>query len=451
MKINELLGMDRQCACGRRHRIHTRQVVIDSGVLGRLPPLLQEMELGKSVFLVCDENTKRAAADEVIALLKQEHFSCEVFCFPAREGQTLENNEENARKIISQLPEDTEILIAVGSGTINDLTKFAAFETKRPYAVVATAASMNGYASSIVAFLTDGVKTTFETGPPVAVIADLDILQNAPMEMTCAGLGDLISRPVCNADWRLTHEMKGEYFCSFPSELLKEDESMYWNSSEGLARNDREIFKALTRGLVLSGMAMSLAGTSSPASGAEHLISHTWDMMAQVRGEDHSLHGAQVGVASIITSKIYEILAKYNKDSFDLDLLKTNYPEWEEVVVEIEGAFGPISSAVTAEAKKKYLGWEKKQEELKKFLTEWDRIWSELRIYYRPSSEIREVLEKAGAPTTISQLGYTDEQARHAFLYARHIRNRYTILDLAADLGVVKKMIPDIFIESGVL
>ena len=198
-----------------------------------------------------------------------------------------------------------DFYIAVGSGTVNDLTKALAHRRGRPYVVVATAASMNGYTSAIVALLENGLKTTRETTPPVAVFADPLVLVGAPRELTLAGLGDLVSKPYCGCDWKIASLVKGEYHCPMPDRLLSAPFERALDVFPKLADGDPAAVTLLFQLLLVSGLSMAVTGTSSPASGGEHLLSHYWDMTRLRDGLPTNLHGAQVGVGSMVIDELY--------------------------------------------------------------------------------------------------------------------------------------------------
>ncbi len=197
-------------------------------------------------------------------------------------------------------------MVAVGSGVINDLSKWASFELKIPYVVVATAASMNGYSSANVAPTIAGVKMLIEARPPLAVVAEPAVIEQAPHEMITAGFGDTIAKHQSNGDWVFNNLLLDEYHCGFCAGIVGDIEPLYLDCPEHIHQRRPEAIQGLFEALFWTGMAMTLVGTSVPASGGEHLLSHTLDMMAEVRGESHDLHGRQVGVGTLFSAALFE-------------------------------------------------------------------------------------------------------------------------------------------------
>ncbi len=200
---------------------------------------------------------------------------------------------------------EADALVAVGSGTVNDLCKFAAAQDGKPYVVFATAPSMNGYTSMNAAITVDGHKKTLPAATPLAVFMDLEILAAAPARMIRAGLGDSLCRPTAQVDWLLSHHLHGTTYRSAPFATLAEDESILLEVPEALLRGDLDAMRALARTLVLSGIGMTICGGSYPASQGEHLISHYIDMFAPA-GRGAYFHGEQVAVATLTMARIQE-------------------------------------------------------------------------------------------------------------------------------------------------
>jgi glycerol-1-phosphate dehydrogenase [NAD(P)+] len=295
------------------------------------------------------------------------------------------------------------------------------------------------------------VKRTIPAHPAVAVVADLDVLATAPAVMTRAGLGDMLSKPVSTADWQLAHLIKGEYYCQVPLRIVEQAEQGCRRSAEDIGRGAPEGLRPLAEALLLSGMSMVVAGSSSPASGGEHLLSHYWDMTAHWHGRQEHFHGAQVGVATLVTATLYEHLRQLDPTSIDMARLRTQYADWPVQEQALRRIHGPLADEVIAEARKKYVPLAQKEQEWVFMRDHWHHIWQALDPILLPARAIREVLRAAGAPTTIRELGISAEELRTAFLHARDIRGRYTVLDFAQDLGVLAERCNEVLAQSGVL
>ena len=276
---DRVLGRDLNCSCGREHHIRTRKVVIERGVADLMTEILPSLVTGSRALLIADTNTWNAAGRSVLDALGNR-FEVKRFLFEEGPDGDIHASVDLADGLERAHGDEFDFYIAVGGGTVNDLTKELAHRRRRPYVVVATAASMNGYTSAIVALLDHGLKTTRESTPPVAVFADPDVLVRAPRELTLAGLGDLVSKPYCGCDWKIASLVKGEYHCPMPDRLLAASFQRALDVFPRLGGNDPEAVTLLFQLLLVSGLSMAVTGTSSPASGGEHLLSHYWDTVS---------------------------------------------------------------------------------------------------------------------------------------------------------------------------
>ena len=318
-------------------------------------------------------------------------------------------------------------LVAVGSGTVNDVCKMAAEKAGLPFVVLGTAASMNGYASGIAAILSGGLKTTVPARPARVVILDSEILAAAPLELAQAGLGDLLSKPVSMADWWLGHVLEGARFDQLPGRIVDVAIEEAARNAPGIATRELPAFEALARALVLSGVSMVAAGSSSPASGGEHLLSHLWDMESLVRGEPVRLHGAHVGVATTISAALYHALLELAAPTLPAD------PSWADEETRVRREHPELAETVVPQAKAKHARRAERSVEL---ASDWPKIREGLAALSIPKpEEIRATLDAAGAPSTLDALGISRDSARSVLLRARDIRDRFTVLDLAFELG----------------
>ena len=333
-------------------------------------------------------------------------------------------------------------IIALGAGTVNDIAKMAATLSGVPYIALGTAASMNGYASGIAAILVDGLKTTLPARPPRAIVLDSKVLCQAPPALAAAGLGDLLSKPVSTADWWLGNRLEGSGFESLPGRIVDEAVARATENAAGLPAANEASHEALAQALVLSGVSMVVAGSSSPASGGEHLLSHLWDMEALILGRELRLHGAQVGVATCLCAALYQELIELESPNFP----KT--PSWPRTAERIRIAHGELAEAVLPQAEKKFAGFAARSALLD---AEWPQIRAEMAGLGLPTaSEIRTVLETAGAPATLESLGIEKDEAFDTLSRARDIRDRYTVLDLAFELGFFPGGIRQVIARAGV-
>ena len=260
MDINLLLqGVD--CKCGKKHTCPIKYVYVEDGAISRLNEVLKDFN---KILLVADQNTFAAAGDKVkkeisLKIKKQVIFSGKTVLIP---------NEESIDTVVKNCS-DIDFILGVGSGVIQDLCKYVSFDQKIPYAIVATAPSMDGYASSGAAMITGGMKVTYTVGLPYAIIADTDVLFNAPKEMIKAGYGDVVGKYSSLNDWKLSALINGEYFCEYIYQATMDMVKKTVSVADGLLKGDKQSVKALTEALIVVGILISFAGSSRPASGSE--------------------------------------------------------------------------------------------------------------------------------------------------------------------------------------
>ena len=239
-----------------------------------------------------------------------------------------EHGVEAAQKYLDQMGE-LDLMIAVGSGTIHDISRYHAYEKKIPFFSVPTAASVDGFVSTVAAMTWHGFKKSFTAVSPIVVIADTDIFSRAPMRLTASGAADLLGKYTALADWKITHILTGEYICEEICEMEYQALDALKASLPGLAAGDAKAYEELMYGLLLSGLAMQMTGNSRPASGAEHHMSHLWEMEVLNDYIDF-YHGEKVGVGLILASKIYHKAAeKMRGEAFTV---KESMPVEEELI-----------------------------------------------------------------------------------------------------------------------
>ena len=311
--ISQWAGMEYSCACGKSHKVDIQAIRVGSGVMQELPGILRD--LGAShIFLVADNYTYEAAGRQVEQLLDQAGLPYHKRVFQTE--TPLVPNEYALGSVLAAMTSQDDMLLAVGSGTLNDVTKYVSARTGVPYVIAATAPSMDGYASTVAPTILDGFKTTLPAVYPAAIVADVDILKDAPMPMLTAGFGDSIGKFTSLADWRLSHQLNGEYYCPEVAGVIEAAVETCAANAQALAQREPQAIQAVTEALILSGLAMGMVGVSRPASGAEHQMAHYWEMDALRRGEEHPLHGNAVGVGTVLAASLYEMAAEYLPQGF---------------------------------------------------------------------------------------------------------------------------------------
>ena len=422
-------------------KLDTRAVVVGRNAIENGYETLAE-QLGAGKWLVAaDDHTWEAAGErlaEVLDLADQEWVRFEVEAEPGHDFPIC-TDDLVAECQAAMVEHGCSAGLAVGSGTINDTVKMASHNLDRPMAVVGTAPSMNGYTSGIAAILSEGVKTTNPCRAPRAVIADLDVMAEAPARMICSGLGDLLSKPVSNSDWAMSARLNDTPHSREAMEIIEEGAAALEGVAERLPDRDREAIRGLVNSLMLSGIAMSVAGSSSPASGGEHLISHFIDMTAHTFDKPFDFHGCQVGVGTLTSAMLYESLRAFDPSSLDIDTRVAELADWEEYEQTLRERFGPLFEAVVQHAKPGYPTGEELRRRLETLVEQWDDVLEETGRTLRTRASLEEELRSANCPVRFSDLDVDRDRARRAILHSKDIRNRYTILHLAWELGTLEE------------
>ena len=416
----------------------TKHIVLERQLLARSGEILRAILPGQHWLLVADQTTWPLAGPSVAASAQQSGITTRPHIIESTEP-TASNTAVAA---LHPHLAGTTALVAIGSGTVNDIAKMAAHQAGLPYAVVATAPSMNGYTSSIAALLVDGVKTTQPCTPPVACLGDLEMLAAAPHRMVAAGLGDLLSKPVSNADWLLAHALANGAHSTTAANLIAASADFIAGIA-GQLPAPTAVGK-LMASLCLSGLAMSVAGTSAPASGGEHLISHYLDMTHHAFGAPNDLHGCQVGVATLATAALYEKLLALDPQAIDVNDLVAHHPAWSDYEPIVRERFGPLAAAILPHARQGHPTRNALRTRLTRLRETWDELLAVLRPTLRSPEVIRAELLAARCPTTFTAIGIDAERARRAIAHSKDIRPRYTILHLATELGRLEEWTADL-------
>ena len=415
MDIQKLL-QGRDCSCGKRHSCDIRFVAIERGAIRHLTELTRTYN---GVLLVADENTFAAAGAQTVAALGEKLAEQAIFS-----GKTiLIPNEEAVAAVTAKLKE-IDLIVGIGSGVIQDLCKFVAHENKLPYFVVATAPSMDGYASTGAAMIMDGMKVTYPAGVPDAILADPQILKDAPMDMIQAGYGDIVGKYSALNDWLLSHAVTGEYLCQEIYDLTYDMVLKTLALADGLVKRDEESVKVLMEALIVVGIAMAFAGSSRPASGSEHHFSHYFEITGIVRGEEYFPHGVDVAYSTVITAQLREYILQQPWPEHAFRLPREEY---EKQVNRIYGPVGPgciaLQDKVGLYGKDMVPLYHSKEQEIRRILSQ------------MPGAEqIRRMLAAVGLDMAEFYKLYSPEKIADAKLYAKELKDRYTVLWLYYDL-----------------
>ena len=410
MDIKQLHKEFENCPCGKQHKCPIDNVLIGHKNLNCLSLLCNDH---KSILLVSDQNTYKACGGEVFEILKDKISKNLVL---EKNGDVVIPNEEKIAQITNALPEDCDLVIGVGSGVINDLCKYVSFKNDLPYFIVATAPSMDGYASVGAALILEGMKVTINARPPKAIIADTCVLASSPMDMIRAGYGDIVGKYSCLNDWRLSALVNGEYFCDKVYDLTYSCAEKVKNMAHGVNLRDEETVGALMEALVTVGVAMSFVDCSRPASGSEHHLSHFFEITGILEKKEYFSHGIDVLFSAVETAKVREKLCRLAPSKKEFDRNK-----WEN---EIRRVYHSSAEGVISLQNK--LGWYEKDD-----FANVSEKWEEIKKILADSPTADEFIEMAKAVC----LDYADlekmygrEKISDAVLYAKDLKDRYTVL-----------------------
>ncbi len=421
------------CSCGKCHKSPVDQVELGRDNLQRIVSMAEECNM-KHPVIIADRNTKEIG--EKAGKFLREGGIAPVFHL--LDTDRPEPDEYWVGSVSLYYEREWDGIIAVGSGTINDICKIISSMTKLPYILVGTAPSMDGYASNTSSMVRDGLKVSIPSACPSKILLDTRILAKAPMRMIQAGLGDMAAKYVSLCEWKISHLLTGEYYCREIADLVKKSLDTCMESCEGLAKRDEEAAGNVAYGLVLSGIAMSFAGISRPASGMEHYFSHIWEMNALEHHQAHDLHGIQVGVGTLLSIPVIKAIGKMEPDrekalayvnTFDME-------EWKGFTKKVFGAASPSIIKREEEEQKYNKQFHKKRLEI--ILSKWEEI-QKIIDELPEETWLREKLKETGAPLTPEELGISREMVHDSFIATKDIRDKYISTRLLWDLGMLEE------------
>jgi glycerol-1-phosphate dehydrogenase [NAD(P)+] len=426
----------------------TREVLIESGALHQADAVLTRCFGDRAVGLIADDNTHAAAGEALEQHLRSAGRRIAVtHVFPGK--PRLHPDIEHVDTLVKILGMDEVVPVAVGSGVINDLTKLAAHRLGRPYAVVGTAASMDGYTAFAAAITHQGVKMVDPCPAPRAFVADLDVIAAAPVGMSASGYGDLVGKYTALADWRIANELGIEAIEPISWQLMEQGLGPWTSQPERVRSGDREALRDLLEGLVIAGLAMQISSSTRAASGSEHLFSHLWEMQGLTYGNESVAHGIQVGLGTLAASSLLHWLIGRGLE--DLTAEARDWPSAGQLEAEVRRAHpDPVQAD---QAVRESLAKHPSADQLSERLRRAKQVWPELRRFllaWCPAPEtLRGSLSAAGCPTTPGQIGLTRSRLCDSYILARQVRKRYTVLDLAVETGLLGPALDSLFSPQG--
>lgn len=387
----------------------------------------------KQITLIADERTYAALGEKVAAALEANNFDLTTIVL---KGEEVIADEYYLLQVLHRAPVADHTFIAVGSGTITDITRFISYRTKNDFISMPTATSVDGFTSIGAPLVLGGVKTTLISQPPLAVFADLPTLQAAPKELIAAGFGDMVGKFTSLADWQLGRMLWDEPYDEDIAARARSGLETCVSDAEKIGTRSADGIRHLMDGLVESGLCMLDFGSSRPASGAEHHCSHYWEMMLLQQGRPALLHGAKVGFATTLIVDQYKKLRQLSTQDVAERLRSATLPDYDKEVETIKQAYGDTADQVI-EDQLPFL--KMSEEKFGRLKGQIESCWGDIQAIadsLPTSDEVRALLEKVGAPTTEAELGVTEEERNHALLWGHYLRNRFTVIKLSRILGV---------------
>ncbi len=422
-----------------------RELIVERGAIEQCGAVVKRCFEGERVIVFADEAGFAAAGEKLVQSLEAAHFAVECHIITAR--PLPKPTVELAETFRSLLKASGSIPVALGSGVINDLVKYSANCENLAYCSVATAASMDGYASAGAPLARNGFKMTIPARAPRVILADLDIIAAAPGEMAGWGYGDLAGKVPAGGDWIIADSLGIEAIDDVAWPLVQDNLPGWLAQPSALANGDFAAIARLFAGLTAVGLAMEFHGSSRPASGADHQIAHLWEMEGlQFNGQLVS-HGACVSVGCMTTLAFFDWLIEQDLSAIVPAEIAGSAPSLADKFAEIGSAFDDrnIIERARQETAEKHLSTQDHEERLHRLQTVWPEMRARLRRHMMRSDEMAKLLRAAGAPVNAGDIGVGPDHLRSTFLASRFIRARYTVLDLLAEAGLLQQAVDAVF------
>lgn len=416
MTVFDIINRDIACTCGKTHRCDIPHLAIGAGVLAQLPEMLADKH---HILLVADRNTAPLCADRVRALLGDKiesfyYFDCDDLLVP---------DEKAVAQVESYLTDRTDFILGIGSGVINDIGKYVSYTHGMTCGIIATAPSMDGFASSGAAMIMGGMKITYTMHAPALILGDVDILKNAPMDMIRSGYADIIGKYSALCDWRLSELVNGEYLCPFVYDIVKDSTDEVRSLAKALTERDGEAIGKLMEILVLIGVCLTLISTTRPGSGSEHHLSHYFEITGLIEDKPYFLHGTDVGYSTVVTAGLREQIVALDTPTFRQVSRETReaayrviYKDFWQEVKKIQDDAGRYDTDKTAF-----------------YAANWEAVRAILR-QCPPASEITEMLLEVGFDMSAFEEMYGKDKIQRGIWYGKDLKDRYSVLWLYGDL-----------------
>lgn len=384
-------------------------------------------------LLVSDSNTYAALGQKVEADLRKREWDVRMVIL---DGADVIADEKHIFEVLFHAHGEARTYLAVGSGTITDITRYASFCSRNGFISLPTAPSVDAYTSVGAALTMGGFKKTVPCQVPAAVFADLQTLCQAPRDMIAAGFGDVLGKYTSLADWQLGHLLLGEPYDAGVAGRLRRALLSCVENAEAIGRASKGGIAVLMEGLLESGLCMAEFGSSRPASGAEHIFSHFWEMKRTQEPRPAILHGTKVGLGTVLAARRYETIRDLDKEEAVARLSSASLPDREDEIAHIRTAYGPVADRIIADHRPFLEHLEANFGALKQNIVDsWPAI-QEIAATVPPPARIIQLLEQVAGPTTPQAMGLDDQDVEQALQCSHYLRGRFTVSTLGRVLGL---------------
>jgi len=430
-KFSQMNGI--LCSCGKVHTHSIKNIFAGDGAINHIIDLMSSYQ---KAFILSDPDTHAAAGESVCKLLDKISFPYTNYII----NSNPEPDEKSVGSVIMHYDNSCDVIIAVGSGVINDIGKILSNISDNDYIIVATAPSMDGFASATSSMTRDGLKISLPSKNADYIIGDTNILCNAPLHMLLSGLGDMIAKYISICEWRISNIVTGEYYCEKIAELVRYSLKRCMDNSEGLIKRDKEAVLAVFEGLVICGAAMTYAGLSRPASGCEHYLSHIWDMRSIEFNTNVDLHGIQCALGTLIISRMYQQIKEITPDRIKAITYAENFniDNWYS---QLETFLGNSSkSMIDLDKKEQKYNIKAHSQRLDIIIKNWNQIVDIIDKEIPSYISLKELYSKLGLPMTMEEIGISSEILPMTFKVSKDIRDKYVLSRLTWDLGIIDEI-----------
>lgn len=378
-------------------------------------------------YLIADHNTYAALGQQVDTALRSQNWDVRTLVFSEA---AVVPDEKFIVKVLNQADQVERVYIVVGSGTLTDITRFVSHRTHRPFISLPTAASVDGYTSPSSSLVLENLKVTVISQPPIAIFVDLPTLIAAPHRLTASGFGDMLGKYIALADWQLGYLLWEEPYDAGIAARVRRTLTSCMQAALEIGRSTPEGIRILIDGLIESGMCMLEFGNSRPAAAAEHYLSHYLELKLLQEGRPAVLHGAKVGMSSILVAGLYAQLRRLDRAAAIQLLEASPFPERDQEEQKIKNAFPAIADHLLHEQRYfldlAYHGWDDLKQRI---LYHWEAIQN-IAAQVPTPAHMASLLRQAGGATEPGELGLNDGEVQLALNHAHYLRNRFTISKL---------------------